>query len=146
MALQPPHVCHLHGAGILLLHNGPFCRTINTAKYWHGVFGEDEVAVLSHGMKTNLFFSTAWQHKQISHIPATPAFTESQNHRMAGVGRDLCGSSSPTPLPKQGHLQQAAQDLVREGLDSPSLEIFYNLSGQPVPVLWFWDICDSNTC
>jgi len=33
--------------------------------------------------------------------------TESQNHRMVGVGRDLCGSSSPTLLPKQGHLQQA---------------------------------------
>ena len=28
-----------------------------------------------------------------------------QNHRMVGVGRDLCGSSSPTLLPKQGHLQ-----------------------------------------
>jgi len=26
---------------------------------------------------------------------------------MVGVGRDLCGSSSPTPLLKQGHLQQA---------------------------------------
>jgi len=34
-----------------------------------------------------------------------------QNHRMVGVGRDLCGSPSPTPLPKQGLLQQAAQDL-----------------------------------
>ena len=33
--------------------------------------------------------------------------TESQNHRMVGVGRDLCGSSSPTPLPEQGRLQQA---------------------------------------
>jgi len=31
--------------------------------------------------------------------------TESQNHRMVGLGRDLCGSSSPTLLPKQGHLQ-----------------------------------------
>jgi len=31
--------------------------------------------------------------------------TESQNHRIVGVGRDLCGSSSPTPLPKKGHLQ-----------------------------------------
>ena len=31
--------------------------------------------------------------------------TESQNHRMVRVGRDLCGSSSPTLLPKQGHLQ-----------------------------------------
>jgi len=29
--------------------------------------------------------------------------TESQNHRVVGVGRDLCGSSSPTLLPK--HLQ-----------------------------------------
>jgi len=34
----------------------------------------------------------------------------SQNHRMFGVGRDLCGSSSPTPWPKQGHPEQAAQD------------------------------------
>jgi len=25
--------------------------------------------------------------------------TESQNHRMLGVGRDHCGSSSPAPLP-----------------------------------------------
>jgi len=32
---------------------------------------------------------------------------------MVGVGRDLCGSSSPTLLAKQGHLQQAAQDLVQ---------------------------------
>ena len=35
---------------------------------------------------------------------------------MFRVGRDLCGSSSPTPLPKQGHLQQAAQDLVQAGM------------------------------
>ena len=28
-----------------------------------------------------------------------------ENHRIVGVGRDLCGSSSPTLLPKQGHLQ-----------------------------------------
>jgi len=32
-------------------------------------------------------------------------FIDSQNHRMVGFGRDLCGSSSPTLLPKQGHLQ-----------------------------------------
>jgi len=37
-----------------------------------------------------------------------------QNHRMVGVGRALCGSSSPTPLPKQGHPEQAAQDLVQD--------------------------------
>jgi len=46
-------------------------------------------------------------------ISSSPQFTESQNHRIVGVGRDLCGSSSPTLLPKQGHLQQAAQDLVQ---------------------------------
>ena len=40
-----------------------------------------------------------------------------QYHRIVGVGRDLCGSSSPTLLPKQGHLQQAAQDLVQVGLE-----------------------------
>jgi len=28
---------------------------------------------------------------------------------MVGVGRALCGSPSPTPLPKQGHPEQAAQ-------------------------------------
>jgi len=36
---------------------------------------------------------------------------------MVGVGRDLWGSSSPTPLLKQGHLQQAAQDLVQAALE-----------------------------
>ena len=45
-----------------------------------------------------------------------------QNHRMLGVGRGLCGSSSPPPLPKQGHLQQAAQDLVQAGLEYSSPE------------------------
>ena len=39
----------------------------------------------------------------------------SQNHRMFRVGRDPCRSPSQTPLPKQGHLQQAAQDLVQVG-------------------------------
>jgi len=39
-----------------------------------------------------------------------------QNHRMVGVGRDLCGSPSPTLLPKQGHLQQAVEDLVQAEL------------------------------
>jgi len=41
----------------------------------------------------------------------------SQNHRMAAFGRDLYGSSSPAPLTKKGHLQQAAQDLVQVGLN-----------------------------
>ena len=54
---------------------------------------------------------------------------------MVGVGRDLCGSSSPTPLHKQGHLQQAAQDLVQAGLEYLQRRRLHNFLGQPVPVL-----------
>ena len=54
---------------------------------------------------------------------------------MVGIGRDLCESSSPTPLPKQGHLQQAAQDLVQAGLEYLQRRRIPSLSGQPVPVL-----------
>jgi len=54
---------------------------------------------------------------------------------MVGIGRDLCGSSSPTPLPKQGHLQQAAQDIVQAGLEHLQRRRLHNLPGQPVPVL-----------
>jgi len=39
-----------------------------------------------------------------------------QNHRKAGVGRERCGPCSSAPLPKQGHLEQAAQDLIQAGL------------------------------
>ena len=46
---------------------------------------------------------------------------------MAGVGRDLYGSRSPTPLPKQGHLQQAAQDLVQAGLEYLQIRRLHNL-------------------
>jgi len=54
---------------------------------------------------------------------------------MVGVGRDLCGSSSPIPLLKQGHLQQAAEDLVQEGLEYLQRRRLHKLPGQPVPVL-----------
>ena len=66
---------------------------------------------------------------------ASVQFTESQNHRIVGVGRDLCGSSSPSLLPKQGHLQQAAQDLVQAGLEYLQRRRLHSLPGQPVPVL-----------
>jgi len=49
---------------------------------------------------------------------------------MVGVGRDLCGSSSPTLLPKQGHLQQAAQDLVQTDLEYLQRRRLHNLPGQ----------------
>ena len=59
----------------------------------------------------------------------------SQTHRMAGVGRDLCGQSSPTPLPKQGHQELVAQDLVQVGFECLQRRRIHNVSGQPVPVL-----------
>ena len=70
-----------------------------------------------------------------SRVRQTQVAIESQNHRIVGVGRDLCGSSSPTLLPKQGHLQQAAQDLVQAGLEYLQRRRLHNLPGQPVPVL-----------
>jgi len=54
---------------------------------------------------------------------------------MVGVGRDLCGSSSPPSLPKQGHLEQAAQDLVHADLEYLQSRRIHNLPRQPVPVL-----------
>ena len=60
-------------------------------------------------------------------------YKESQNHRVVGVGRDLCGSSSPTPLPKQGLLQQAAQDVIQVGLEYLQRGRLHNIPGQPVP-------------
>jgi len=48
---------------------------------------------------------------EVQFVALADSVQESQNHRIVVVGRDLCGSSSPTLLPKQGHLQQAAQDL-----------------------------------
>jgi len=48
---------------------------------------------------------------------------------MVGVGRDLWESSSPTPLPNQGHLQQAAQDLVQVGFEYLQRRRIHNLPG-----------------
>ena len=61
-------------------------------------------------LTVSLSYLALVQHPSRSYtcISQNHRITESQNHRMVGVGRDLCGSSSPTLLPKQGHLQQAA--------------------------------------
>ena len=75
------------------------------------------------------------RHGQCQAVLVSPRITESQNHRMAGFGRDLWGSSSPTPLPKQGHLQQVAQDLIQVGSEYLQRRTFHNASGQPVPGL-----------
>jgi len=69
-----------------------------------------------------------------------------QNHRMFGVGRDLGGSPSPTPLPKQGHLEQAAQDLVQAGPEYLQRWRLHNLSGQSVVLTHFsFDVSSTNT-
>jgi len=52
---------------------------------------------------------------------------------MVGVGRDLCRSSSTTTLPKHGHLDQVAQDLVQVGFEYVQKKRLHNTSGQPVP-------------
>jgi len=56
---------------------------------------------------------------------------------MVGVGRDLCGSSSPTPLPKQVHLEQAVQDLIQAAFEDLQRRRLHKPSGQPVPVLCY---------
>jgi len=58
-----------------------------------------------------------------------------QNHRMVGVGRDLCGSSSPTLLPKQGYPEQAVEDLVQAGPEYLQRRRLHNPPGQPGPGL-----------
>ena len=58
--------------------------------------------------------------------------TESQTGR---VGWDLCGSSSPTLLLKQGHSEQPAEDRVQACFEYLQRRRIHNLSGQPVPVL-----------
>jgi len=61
-------------------------------------------------------------------------FTESQRGR---VGRDLCGSPSPTPLPKQGHPEQAAQHRVQAGLEYLQRRRLHSLPGQLLPAELF---------
>jgi len=42
--------------------------------------------------------------------------TESQNHRTVGVGRDLCGSSSPTPCRSRVAYSRLHRTLFRQVL------------------------------
>jgi len=76
--------------------------------------------------------------------------TISQNHRMFGVGRDLCGSPSPTPCPSRvtqsrGHSTVARQvwNISREGDSTTSLgnttfvlSVDVNLSNSRSVSLW----------
>ena len=66
--------------------------------------------------------------------------TESQNHRITESqhGRGEQGPlwvTQSNPLPKQGHPEQAAEDLVQAGLEYLQRRRLHNLPGQPVPRL-----------
>ena len=49
--------------------------------------------------------------------PPIHGITESQNHRRVRVGSDLWRTCSPTPLLKQGHLENVAEDLIQAGFE-----------------------------
>lgn len=65
-----------------------------------------------------------WKYKAyLSHISVNPTSwslwfhnSKSQNHKMVEVGRDSWKSSDPTPLLKQGHLKQLAEDHIQMSL------------------------------
>jgi len=63
------------------------------------------------------------------------SFIKAQNHRTAEIAWDFCGSSGPTPLLTQGHLQPAAQDYVQTAFEYHQEWRLHNLSGQPVPLV-----------
>jgi len=44
-----------------------------------------------------------------------PRITESQKHRMVGVGRDLCGSPSPIPCPSRVTQSRLHRTVARRG-------------------------------
>ena len=91
----------------------------------------DFLRVLSYFMtRLHLFFprnSIIVRWKSVDH-----RITESQNSR--GWKGPLWAIYS-TPLPKEGHLQQAAQDLFQVGLEYLQRRRLHHLPGQPVPVL-----------
>ena len=55
---------------------------------------------------------------------------KSQNHRIFGVGRDLCGSSSPPPLPKQTKCAMLSQNIILLFGDWPQLNFWLCRRGQ----------------
>lgn len=63
------------------------------------------------------------------HIPPTT----SQNKRMLWVGRDLTEHLVHKTCHGQGHfpLHQIAQNPAQSGLETSSLQVIYNFSGQP---------------
>ena len=62
-------------------------------------------------------------------LTSCPATLCTQNHRTVGFGRDLWRSPIPTPLPKQGYLEQAAQDRIQAGFEYLQRRRLSNPSG-----------------
>lgn len=56
-------------------------------------------------------------------------FRNTINHRIAEVGRDLKGFSSPAPCSKQSQLKQVVWDRVQSDFDYLKLWKLYRLSG-----------------
>ena len=80
---------------------------------------------------------TAFQRCLFKNIAAKqdswPEITESHNHRIAEVGRDLKRSLSPASPPKQ--VQLVARIGIQTGPRCVHKMRLHNLSGQPFPVL-----------
>ena len=81
-------------------------------------------------------------------------FRNTINHRIAEVGRDLKGFSSPAPCSKQSQLKQVVWDRVQSDFDSSYGE--YSPSEQPVLVsvptikehlvMFWWNFVHFNLC
>ena len=81
---------------------------------------------------------------------------ESQNHRMAGVGRDLCGSSSPTPCRSrvtQSRLHRTASRQVFNTSTGESPDplgslcrISINLRGKKFSLMFRWNFLCFSLC
>jgi len=83
-------------------------REVHTERIVPGILSQNDKDADKWATTDDIFFICPFKYIDKCDI--------SQSHRIVGVGRDLCGSSSPTLLPKQGHLEQAAKDLVQAGL------------------------------
>jgi len=85
-------------------------------------------------------FPGYWYHSQ-------GEITAPQNHRMFGVVRDLCGSSSPTPLTKQGHLEQvnsywnSSKCFKNKGKDA-NITSFYSVNRENRKVWSKWGLME----
>ena len=60
---------------------------------------------------------------------------QAQNHRMVGVGRDLCGSPSTTPCRSRVTYSRLHRTFVQAGLEYLQGRRLHSLPGQPVPGL-----------